>query len=228
MIHNIRWHQRNNAEEIAHSTVHWILLKAQEAISHHGVFKILLAGGTTPKRVYEILAEQSQQWSKWQVYIGDERCLESNDPERNSLMIKYAWLNKVNFPAENFHPINTEHGAEQSAKDYAELIKAVLPFDISLLGIGEDGHTASLFPGHEHNENELVHIVSDSPKPPSARVSLSKKALFQSLKLIILVSGSGKQTAVKQWQAGENLPIAQIDALNGVDVLIDNDASPNN
>ena len=228
MNNHTRWHQRSNAEEIAHSAVHWILLKAQEAISHHGVFKILLAGGTTPKRIYEILAEQSQEWSYWQIYIGDERCLNANDQERNSLMIKQAWLNKVDFPMENFHPINAEQGAEQAAKEYAQLIEPVLPFDISLLGIGEDGHTASLFPGHEYNEHELVHAISNSPKPPSERVSLSKKALFQSLKLVVLVTGAGKQTAVKKWQAGDELPITQIDALNGIDVLIDNDASNNN
>ncbi|MCU7837335.1 MAG: 6-phosphogluconolactonase [gamma proteobacterium symbiont of Taylorina sp.] len=227
MNHQIQWHQRNNAEAVAQSAVHWILLKAQESISHRGVFKCVLAGGTTPKRIYEILADQDQQWSKWHLYLGDERCLQADDPERNSLMIKQSWLNKVGFPKENFHVIHAERGAEQAAQDYAELIQPVLPFDLSLLGLGEDGHTASLFPGHRHNEEELTHAVYDSPKPPTERVSLSKKSLFQSLKLIVLVTGSSKKTAVQQWQQGNNLPIAQINALNGVDVLIDDDAQPN-
>jgi len=225
MNNQTRWHQRNDAEEIAQSAVHWILLKAQEAISHRGIFKLVLTGGNTPKRIYEILADQHQLWSKWHLYIGDERCLDRNDAERNSLMIKQCWLKKINFPMENFHPINAELEPQKAAHEYANIIKPVLPFDLTLLGIGEDGHTASLFPAHQHNENELVHAVYQSPKPPSNRVSLSKKALFQSLKLIILISGSSKKTAVQQWRHGSDLPASQIDALNGVDVLIDNDAS---
>lgn len=226
MQHNTRWHYCQNAEQVAQSAVHWILLKAQESIFHNGLFKIILAGGTTPKRIYQILSEQHQQWSKWHLYMGDERCLNADDAERNSVMVKQAWLNKIDFPMDNFYPLNTEAGSVIAAQAYAELINPVLPFDLTLLGIGEDGHTASLFPGQKHNENELVHAVYQSPKPPSERVSLSKKSLFQSLKLIILVTGSGKKTAVRQWQAGDDLPIAQIDALNGIDVLIDADARP--
>jgi len=224
MNEQTRWHPRDNAEAVAQSAVHWILIKAQESISHRGLFKFVLAGGTTPQRIYEILSEQDQQWNKWHLYLGDERCLEVNNSQRNSLMIRQSWLNKVNFPMENFYPIPAEQGAELARQDYAKLIKPVLPFDLSLLGIGEDGHTASLFPGHKHNEDEAVHAVYHSPKPPSERVTLSKKTLFQSLKMIVLVTGCSKQTAVKQWRQDENIPIARIDALNGVDVLADNDA----
>lgn len=230
MTQKIKWHILNNAETVAHSAVHRILVKAQEAISHRGIFKMVLAGGTTPKRIYEILSEQDQQWSKWHLFIGDERCLEINDPERNSLMITQTWLDKIkvsgHFPDTNFHPIKAEQGPEQGAIDYAEVIEPFLPFDMTLLGIGEDGHTASLFPGHQHDENELTHAVYNSPKPPLERVSLSKQALARSEQLLILVTGAGKKTAVQQWQQGEEIPIAQIEAMNGVDVLIAQDAMP--
>ncbi len=108
----------------------------------------------------------------------------------------------------------------------AEVIKPFLPFDLTLLGIGEDGHTASLFPGHQHNESELTHAVYDSPKPPLERVTLSKQTIARSEQVMILVTGSGKKTAVKQWQQGEALPVAQIRAMNGVDVLIEQEAMP--
>lgn len=225
-MNDVRWHYRKNPQQVAHSAVHWILLKAQEAISHKGVFNLVLAGGTTPRRIYELLSEQHQQWSKWHLFLGDERCLDVEDNERNSVMIKQSWLNPVDFPMDNFHPIHAEQGPEQAAEDYAQLIKTVIPFDLTLSGIGEDGHTASLFPGQQYDENKLVHAVYNAPKPPSERVSLSKKAFFQSRKLIILVTGAGKKTAVSQWQQGEDLPVAQLNAINGVDVLIDNDAQP--
>jgi len=193
---------------------------------------MVLAGGSTPKRIYELLSEQHQEWSKWHLYIGDERCLETDDSERNSLMIKQTWLDKIAFPMDNFHPINAEQGPEKAAEEYAQLIKQLIPFNLTLLGIGEDGHTASLFPGHVHDETQLTHAVYNSPKPPSERVTLSKKTLTQSEKLIILVAGSSKKSAVTQWQddnqQDEPLPVAQISAMNGVDVLIDQDALPTN
>lgn len=228
MSQKTTWHVLENAETVAHSAVHRILVKAQEAISHRGIFKLVLAGGSTPKRVYEILSEQQQQWSKWHLFLGDERCLEIDDPQRNSLMIRQSWLHKIvrsgDFPEQNFHPIKAELGSEQAASDYADTIKAFLPFDMTLLGMGEDGHTASLFPGHQHPEDELVHAVYHSPKPPAERVSLSKQTLAQSEQVLILVTGSGKKTAVKQWQQGEAIPIAQIEALDSIDVLLDQDA----
>ncbi len=230
MTQETQWHVLGNAETVAHSAVHRILVKAQEAISHRGIFKLVLAGGSTPKRIYQLLAEQHQEWSKWHLFIGDERCLNTDNSARNSLMIEQTWLDKIDLPprfmTDNFHPIKAELGPEQGASDYAELIKPFLPFDMTLLGIGEDGHTASLFPGHQHNDNELTHAVYNSPKPPSERVTMSKQTLAHSEKILILITGHGKKTAVQQWQQGEALPIAQIVAMNGVDVLISQDAMP--
>ena len=230
MTEKTNWHVLDNAESVAQSAVHRILRKAQQAISHRGTFKLVLAGGTTPGRIYELLAEHNEEWSKWHLFIGDDRCLAVDDPQRNSLMIKQTWLDKLklgpDFLEENFHPIKAELGPEEGASDYAEVIKPFLPFDLTLLGMGEDGHTASLFPGHEHNENELTHAVYNSPKPPPERVTLSKQALARSEQVMILVTGSGKKSAVQQWQQGEAIPIAQIEAINEVDVLIDQDAMP--
>jgi len=221
-----QWNAFNNSEAVAHAAVHRILLTAQEAISHRGLFKLVLAGGTTPEHVYELLSEQYQEWSKWHFFIGDERCLAADDPQRNSVMIQQKLLAKIDCPAENFHPINSELGPEQAAADYTEIIRSFLPFDLILLGVGEDGHTASLFPDHQHNEAELVHAVYNAPKAPAERVSISKKAILESHNVLILVTGSNKKAAVRQWQSGVSLPAAQIQAAHSVNILISNDAQP--
>ena len=93
-----------------------------------------------------------------------------------------------------------------------------------LLGMGEDGHTASLFPGHHHNTDELAHAVYNSPKPPPERVSISAKGLSDSAQVIFLITGKNKQEAVKSWRLGEDLPVADIIPKIAVDIYIDNDA----
>lgn len=226
MSKDIHWLQLDTAEDVAQNAVHKILLKAQEAISNQGRFTLVLAGGTTPKRIYQLLAQQEQDWEKWHLFIGDERCLDASDPQRNSVMIQQSWLEAVNFPMSNFHVMAAEHGPEQAAVEYADIIRSFLPFDLTLLGMGEDGHTASLFPGQLHNENELTHAVFNAPKAPPERVTLSKKSLAESDKIIILVTGSSKKSALQQWQRGEALPVAQIRAIHGVEVLVDRDAMP--
>jgi 6-phosphogluconolactonase len=93
-----------------------------------------------------------------------------------------------------------------------------------LLGIGEDGHTASLFPGDVHPAGEQVHAISGAPKPPPERVSLSREALSDSRDVLILVTGKGKRDAVQRWRAGEDLPIAHITARDHLRVLVDREA----
>jgi 6-phosphogluconolactonase len=90
--------------------------------------------------------------------------------------------------------------------------------------MGEDGHTASLFPGHQHPQDELVHAVYNSPKPPPERVSISAKALSNTRELIFLITGANKQEAVKLWRSGSDLPVASIVPEHPVDVYIDSDA----
>jgi 6-phosphogluconolactonase len=93
-----------------------------------------------------------------------------------------------------------------------------------MLGMGEDGHTASLFPGHSHAQRELVHAVHEAPKPPPERVSLSREALSDCHELLILVTGKAKRQAVARWKSGDSLPVASIGAHHTIDVLIDRDA----
>jgi 6-phosphogluconolactonase len=226
MQKNIRWRTFSTADQMAEAASEQILTTAAEAIAERGRFKLVLAGGTTPEKAYRLLAKAETDWSKWHIYYGDERCLPSDHPDRNSMMAAKAWLAQVPIPAAQIFTIPAEHGPEAGALQYRQAVAEALPFDLVLLGMGEDGHTASLFPGHVHNEDELTHPVHDSPKPPPERVSLSAKALSDTRRLIFLVTGKSKQEPVRQWQAGADLPVAAIAPSCPVEIYIDSDALP--
>jgi 6-phosphogluconolactonase len=219
------WHTLETADDVALAAYQHILDAAKSAIAERGQFKLVLAGGTTPEKVYRLLAQSDADWSKWFIYYGDERCLPTDHADRNSVMAEQAFLSKVAIPKAQIFTIPAELGADQAAIQYQQTVKDALPFDLVLLGMGEDGHTASLFPGHLHDAEELVHAVYDSPKPPPERVSLSAKALGNARQVIFLITGSNKQEAVKLWRSGHDLPVASIlSDEDEVDIYIDRDA----
>jgi 6-phosphogluconolactonase len=212
------------ADQVAQAAYQQILKAAEQAIAEHGKFKLVLAGGSTPEKVYRLLAKADVDWSNWYIYYGDERCLPVDHADRNSLMATSAFLEKVAIPDKQIFTIPAELGPEQAAKKYQQIVADALPFDMVLLGMGEDGHTASLFPGHKHQENELAHAVYNSPKPPPERVTISAKALSNTQQLIFLITGTNKQEAVKNWRSDQDLPVATIVPENPIDIYIDRDA----
>lgn len=216
-----------NGDAVAKQACQRILLAAEKAIAARGIFKIVLAGGTTPEVSYRLLAASHSDWSNWHVYIGDERCLPKDDTQRNSVMVARSLTDHVPIPHNQVYHITAEQGAEIAAREYANMVDAALPFDMVLLGMGEDGHTASLFPGHEHDKNETTHAVHKAPKPPSDRVSLSAAALANTGELLMLITGAGKQAPLLRWLAGEMLPIAMIKAENTL-IMLDEAAWPQN
>ncbi len=224
MQNNSRWHCLDTAEQVANAVYQRILDAAEIAIAKRGKFKLVLAGGSTPEKVYQLLSRSHADWSKWHIYYGDERCLPASDKDRNSTMATLAFLGKVAIPAAQIFTIPAELGPEQGALQYLATVAEALPFDMVLLGMGEDGHTASLFPGHPHSPEELTHAVYNSPKPPPERVSISAKALSNSSELIFLITGSNKQDAVKAWKQGDDLPVAHILTANPFDIYIDKEA----
>jgi 6-phosphogluconolactonase len=214
-----------SADAVAAETARRIGDAAGRAIAQRLRFRCLLAGGRTPLAAYAKLVEQPQEWSHWHLFLGDERCLPPNDPERNSLAIARALTDRVPIPREQCHWIAAELGADAAAADYESAIAPHLPFDLALLGMGEDGHTASLFPGHAVPPDRGVMPVYGAPKPPPERVSLTPLALGKALERLVLVTGSSKRDALAAWRAGEDLPVARVAALGPTTVLMDAEAA---
>lgn len=224
MSASIRWHAADDAGTLAHQACARILGAAQAAIAERGQFSIVLAGGTTPGAAYGLLRSACADWSRWQVYFGDERCLSANNPQRNSHMAHSLWLAHVALPPENVHAIPAEMGAAAGAAAYAQRLKGVAEFDCVLLGLGEDGHTASLFPGHDLGAvrgGDDVLAVHSAPKPPPERVSLSAARLAHARQVLFLVAGQGKRSAVTAWRSGAAIPAAAIQPQVGVDILVE-------
>ena len=219
-----QWHQFESAVLVADAVCEQIIQSAERAITDRGCFKIVLAGGSTPEKIYQLLVNAKTDWSKWMIFYGDERCLPADDKDRNSNMASQVLLTKVAIPTANIFTMPTELGAVEAAEKYRLVMADIDQFDLVLLGMGEDGHTASLFPGHQHDTEESVHEVYNSPKPPSDRISLSASSLANTRQLFFIVTGESKRQPVKQWQQGVNLPVANITPNAGVDIYIDNAA----
>ena len=209
---------------VARATAETIMDAARAAIARAGQFRLCLAGGTTPTAAYERLAGTDADWGRWWIYFGDERCVAADDPARKSLAAERAWLGQVPVPRSQVMAIPAEAGAEAGARAYESIVRAALPFDLVLLGMGEDGHTASLFPGRDVPDDRLAMPVHAAPKPPPERVSLTPAALTDSRQVLILVTGGGKADALTEWRDGAALPVAEVAAAANSTVFADSAA----
>jgi len=182
-----------------------------KAVAARGVFHWVLAGGTSPRRCYELLQEADLPWAKVHCWFGDERLLPQGDSERNETMAREALLDRVAIPAAHIHAIIGDDPV-LSAASYSREMACVDRFDLILLGMGEDGHTASLFPDNPALDlMELAVPVFNSPKPPPLRVSMGYRALNNHRRCLILATGAGKQQPIRRIQGGENLPVARVE-----------------
>lgn len=225
----VRWHGVAAGAALRQAAYQRILAAAARAFKRRRQFLIVLAGGDTPRGIYRMLRELDTDWLRWQVYFGDERCLQADDAGRNSRMAADAWLNYVPIPQDQIHAIPAEFGASAAARAYAEILRGIGNFDLVLLGLGEDGHTASLFPGHDWGVGpgtaDALAVV-DAPKPPPQRVSLSAARLNRTHELLFIVEGEAKRDAVTQWRARADIPARAIHPEAGVDVLVDSALLP--
>lgn len=222
-----RWEVAEDDRDWLRRALTHVRLAETEALSVRGEFHIVLAGGGTPRRLYTALATEQHDWPRWQVWFGDERCLPVDHPQRNSHMAATALLERVPIAAGQVHEIPAELGPIEAAAAYARALANVGEFDLVLLGLGEDGHTASLFPGQDWGQAEDaadVLPVFDAPKPPAERVSLSARRLARTRRMLFLVEGVGKRAALAAWRRGEAIPAAAILPSVGVDVLTDRQA----
>jgi 6-phosphogluconolactonase len=189
----------------------------RQAVEHRGVAHLGLAGGSTPRRAYELLGGLLEEWSAVELWYGDERCVGPEDPESNHRLVADSLLARLPGPSRPLeHRIPGELGPEAAAGVYEALLSERVPadaaggaggapaLDLALLGLGEDGHTASLFPGHpmDDDSGSLCLPVNDAPKPPPARVTLSLAALRAARGCMLLVTGAGKAPALASVLAG--------------------------
>jgi 6-phosphogluconolactonase len=188
-----------------------VLAKLQAAIQLRGQFTLALAGGNTPKPLYEAMSTQSLPWENIQIFWGDERYVPADHPDSNQRMARQTWLDKVNLPESNIHPMLTEAGNPQvdAERHEAELRRffglsaGEFPiFDVILLGIGDDGHTASLFP---HTEALQVRdrLVTVGNKDGQPRLTFTVPLINHARCVVFLVEGENKRSTLKQIFAPE-------------------------
>lgn len=175
-----------------------IALELTKAIGERGRASLALAGGTTPKATYEALAGLPLEWQLVDIFFGDERCVPADHADSNYRMAKAALFDRITIPT---HRIHRMQGEEPDREAAARAYEAELPqrLDVVVLGIGEDAHTASLFPGSPAllEEQRLVLPVL-GPKPPPERLSLTPPALRAARLCIVLGSGAGKAEPVRR------------------------------
>lgn len=196
---------------------------ANATLEQRGRFSIILAGGNTPRALYMRLRDLQTNWQHWHIYFGDERCLGAGHPERNDSMAASAWLDHVAIPAAQIHRVPAGEDAAAAASAYSAVLARAPGFDLALLGLGEDGHTASLFPGDNRIDRAtaLAIGVTHAPKPPPQRVSLSAACLSSAEAVWFVVTGEGKRQALEAWLAGAPLPVQRIQPRAGVDLFTD-------
>ena len=220
MHQKLNWKDFQDKNQLESILLQDILNIAKNAISENGSFKIVMAGGSTPEKLYKsFLDVRNQNFSDWELYVGDERCLPVDSEDRNSHMIKRSFIDRLPDDSKpKFFPINTEKGSQEASSEYNIIIDNIDQFDLVLLGLGEDGHTASLFPGQQWDNQFNAVAVSNAPKPPSDRVSMTPKAFLKADKIFFIVTGHGKKDAINAWKEGEGIPASKIMSENLIDV----------
>jgi len=201
----------SDGEMLAQAVAREVVLAAETAVAERGLFHLVLAGGSTPRRCYELMRNIDVPWLKMHIWFGDERCLPVGDAERNDTMADAALLKHVPLPLDNIHRIPAEMGPEAGADKYSELLCHAPAMDLVLLGMGEDGHTASLFPGNPALKDGRPAVpVFGSPKPPPERISMGLAYLNSARRRLVMVVGESKREAWRNLQVEKNLPVAML------------------
>ncbi len=195
--------------------------QANVAVKKNGVFSLVLTGGRSPRTLYELLAaspyKTSMPWQQTHVFWGDDRAVAPNNEASNFKLAHETMLTKIDIPQENIWRMKGELGAEAAATEYEQNIltfyEKYLPlqgdstipqFDFVLLGMGEDGHIASLFPGQNHvqEKSRLITAISEpSGTPPVPRISMTLPLLNRAKRIIMLISGEKKKKIVEEIEA---------------------------
>jgi 6-phosphogluconolactonase len=195
-----------NKEALIARSLDLIVEKLQAAIQSRGEATIALSGGSTPKPLYEALAQQSLPWSQIHVFWGDERYVAGDHPDSNQRMARHAWLDQIDIPAHNLYPMPTEAGdpqidAQTYENELARFFRVAAGefpfFDVILLGLGDDGHTASLFP-HTPALQVCDRLITVGNKDGQPRLTFTVPLINHGRCVIFLVAGASKQTALAE------------------------------
>lgn len=191
----------SNAEAVAAALADLFVDVGQTAMADRGLFRVALSGGNTPRRAYELLAQEPRStalsWSDVYVYFGDERCVPPDDEQSNYRMACKAFLDSVPIPPANVHRIRGEADPGFAANNYASVIRSDLAdpphFDLVLLGLGPDGHTASLFPGSPPDLHDSVLVRAVYAESQAMwRVTMTPKLLNLGRTVAFAVEGAEK------------------------------------
>ena len=193
--------------ELAPQAAEWLGLEVTRAIAERGSCTLGLAGGRTPEPVYgELATGSSIDWRKVSVFFGDERAVPPDHPDSNYLTVHLALLSRVPIPSGNIHRMEAERAdREAAAREYERLLPS--RFDVLLLGMGQDGHTASLFPGSAalDERHRLVLPVLGS-KPPAERLTITPPVIEAARKVAVIATGAGKALMVARAIEGPLAP----------------------
>ncbi|MFC1584298.1 6-phosphogluconolactonase [Fibrobacterota bacterium] len=215
----------NNIEDLSKRLSEDLLSSVASKAQQGGAFHMALSGGNTPRKLFKMLADDYNKrinWGAVQFWWGDERCVPADDPESNFGSARETLLSWIDMPEVNIHPMLGETDPEVEAVRYAKELKSMLPlnqegvpvFDWILLGIGSDGHTASLFPSDLPLDYKAVTLASRNPRTGQRRISLGATVICSALKVSIMASGSSKAGVVervfKKSAEAESYPIFQI------------------
>lgn len=218
---------------LAYCADHFVKV-ARKAIQQHGAFFVALSGGSTPKAIFERIShspyKEEIDWSKVHLFWSDERSVPPTDPDSNYAMAMHAGLDKMPIPKEQIHRMCAESAIEKNAHAYEETIKKVLqgaPFDLIMLGVGEDGHTASLFPNTEGlKETKRLVIANHVPQKNSWRMTMTFPCLNSArLTLFYVLGASKKEILAKILPPGDQYPSQHVGTLDCPALFIADDAA---
>ncbi len=205
-----RWLVFPDTDALAEAVADHVGRACSQAVQGRGEFHLVVPGGTTPRKLLLKLRQRDLPWRDIHLYLTDERCLPPGHAGRNDHMIDELLLPDTDLPSGNLHRIPAELGPETGAQQFAQQLRDTPPFDLVILGMGEDGHTASLFSTvAPRDDGGPVVAVFDAPKPPPERVSLGLSRLLAARERIVIAAGAGKRDILQRIQEGEDFPITR-------------------